>query len=156
MKKVRLTALLLAAVCVLLLFASCANKPAKTPAVADVTNTVMQGQTFPEMIPMTDRYMEDYYGADLSLVQEFSAYITSSGATADEVVVIRVKEEKDAKTALEWLTTRQSDQKASFTGYVDSEVPRIEKAAIGQKGCYVYLLICPDTAKAKADLEAQF
>ncbi len=78
------------------------------------------------------------------------AYIyESSGATAEEILVVKGSSKEDAdklKTALE---NRVSEQKEAYEDYVPEELKKLGEAVIVQKGDIVILSISDDPAKAK-------
>lgn len=168
MKTLKLTAL--AAACLLtvtLAFAGCApdkkgpaseasgpagtetSQQAEAPAVsaADCAAAIAGTVKLPEMVEGTKRAVSAYYGVEAETLKDYKAMLTSSGATADEIAVLIAADEKTAGDIAALLEQRRQDQIVSFTGYVDSEVPRLKKAKVGRIGTVCYF-ICTDDPTA--------
>ena len=83
------------------------------------------------------------------------AYIyESSGATAEEIVVLVCKDSDSAAKAKSAFEQRVSEQKENFTDYVPEEVPKLNDAVIIRE--YAILSVSGDSAKAKDIIEGAF
>ncbi|MEG0663838.1 MAG: DUF4358 domain-containing protein [Clostridia bacterium] len=166
MKKVNLKSIISVFCCFtfLIIFSSCNNSQStfKKPNCEEAANAVKQSCEFPEMVNFGEKQFLSIYKADTSIVDSFSVLVSSSGATADEIAVIKVKGEKQDEidknvNAIEKvLKDRIKDQIDGFTGYVEAEVPKLEKAVVKKYGNYVCLIIAPDYSKAINTLDSQF
>ena len=92
--------------------------------------------------------VERLYGLDPEQI-EASAFYSNSNATAEEVAVIKVKDESYASTVKKAFEDRVAEQTASFKDYNAAEVPKLEDAVIKTSGKYVVLVVSGDSAKAK-------
>ena len=81
-------------------------------------------------------------------IEEYEAYV-STGATAEEIAVIKAKDEATAESMEEKLTDRVEAQKNSFANYIPKEVEKLEEAVVYQEGVYVILSISNDDEKAE-------
>ena len=88
------------------------------------------------------------YGISEEEVEEYAAYV-STGATAEEITVIKAKDEATAKSIKEKLSERVKAQKSSFESYIPKEVEKIDNAIVYQEGVYVILSISNDSEKAE-------
>lgn len=78
------------------------------------------------------------------------AYIyESSGATAEEIVVLKCKDEKSAKAAKAIFENRVNEQIESYESYVPEEVPKLNKAVIAVVGDIAVLSVSDDAEAAK-------
>ena len=85
------------------------------------------------------------------------AYIyESSGATAEEIVVLVCKDSDSAAKAKSAFEQRVSEQKENFTDYVPEEVPKLNDAVIITSREYAILSVSGDSAKAKDIIEGAF
>ncbi|MFT3985059.1 MAG: DUF4358 domain-containing protein [Lachnospiraceae bacterium] len=76
------------------------------------------------------------------------AVFESSGATAEEIVVLECATAKDADAAKAALEARIADQKESFTDYVPQELVKLDKAVIVENGNYAILSVSDEPDKA--------
>ena len=88
------------------------------------------------------------YGISQEDIEEYEAYV-STGATAEEIAVIKAKDEATAESMEEKLTERVEAQKNSFANYIPKEVEKLEEAVVYQEGVYVILSISNDDEKAE-------
>lgn len=84
---------------------------------------------------------------------EEGVFYEGSGATAEEIVVLKCTTEDDAANAENALKVRVSEQIENFTDYVPSEVPRLNDAVIVRCGKYVVLSVSKDSEGAKAIID---
>ena len=73
----------------------------------------------------------------------------SSGATAEEIVVIKCATAADAAKVHQAFDTRITEQIENFTDYVPGEVEKLNAAVIVEKGNYAVLSVSDDAGKAK-------
>lgn len=145
----RIVVCLLAAVMLLASAAGCAGQPKGEPV--DVTQAVSELQkkvAFDD--PMT-AVEEDtalaLYGLEKGDVEEIAA-VLSTGATAEEIAVIKAADGKTAKCK-EALAQRIQKQKDGFEDYVPAEVPKLERACLMEKDNVVILCVAKDADTAK-------
>ena len=122
----------------------------------EMAQAVMATVTMPEMVSGSQRVISSYY--DFAVVtdcEDFVCYLTSSGATADEVGIFVFKSEAEAKEAVKKMEKRRDDQITSFTGYVDTEVPRLQNAKIGTVGRVAYYIVTSDPTAGVTALEGK-
>lgn len=93
-----------------------------------------------------------FIGLDGIDIEEGYIY-ESSGATAEEIVVLKCKDEGNAKKAANTLETRVNDQIASYESYVPEEVVKLNKAVVVQLGNIAALSVSDDDSKAKEILK---
>ena len=84
---------------------------------------------------------------------EDACFYESSGATAEEIVVIKCKDSDNAAKAKEILKTRVSDQIDSYTDYVPEEVTKLNDAVIITSNNIAVLSVSNDPSKAKSIIE---
>ena len=122
----------------------------------EMAQAVMATVTMPEMVAGSQRVISSYYDfAVVTECEDYACYLTSSGATADEVGIFVFKSENDAKEAVKKMEKRRDDQITSFTGYVDTEVPRLQNAKIGTVGRVAYYIVTSDPTAGVTALEGK-
>ena len=87
---------------------------------------------------------------EYSKVRAFFIYYAAEGrGNADEIVVIRVRDSKDARAAEETLSSHLSKRKALYASYDKSQVPKLDKARVFRDGSFAVLIVseAPETAE---------
>lgn len=80
---------------------------------------------------------------DLPEVEDYVVYV-GSGATAEEIAIITLKDEKDESEVKAALEKRVEEQRQSFANYVPEEVARLENSIIKSNSKYVVLCVSND------------
>ena len=80
-------------------------------------------------------------------VSESKAYM-SSGATADEICVVKCVDENAAKAVTELFQTRVNNQSKLYESYNADEVGKLDDAIIKSSGSYAVLVVCDDYDEA--------
>lgn len=148
------TVAVLMAACMLMMavFTGCGNKAsAKQPATSDIAQKLMDGITFEDELMHIegDRIAKQYDKLDLNSVEESTVYVSSSGATPEEVAVFKLKEGGDAKALEAAIDARVEQQKDGFVDYVPEEMPKLENRAMLNSGNYYVLVVAGDASKAQ-------
>lgn len=128
-----------------------------------VDNIVAGVKGLPQMTfaSMEDEYAQDTFeylcDIDYSLVEDY--YISYSNdaneSPAEEILVIRLKSEKDARDNVKCLEDRIARRKNQFMQYMPSVLPVVNKAKVSQKDCYLALFVCEDSNNAKNLFDSQ-
>lgn len=94
---------------------------------------------------------------DFGGIEIDEAYIyESSGATAEEIVVLKCKDSDSANKAKEIFKKRIDEQIESYTDYVPEEVPKLKDAVIITSKEFAVLCVSDDSGKAKSIIEDTF
>ena len=80
-------------------------------------------------------------------VTESKAFM-SSGATADEICVVKCVDENAAKAVTELFQTRVNNQSKLYESYNADEVGKLGDAIIKSSGSYAVLVVCDDYDEA--------
>lgn len=81
--------------------------------------------------------------ADIDIVE--SAIYEGSGATAEEIIVLKCSSEQETAKAKKMMEERIEEQKESFEDYVPTEIPKLESAVIKTGGVYAVLSVSGDS-----------
>lgn len=156
MRLKRILPLLLAAA-LLLVLTGC-KEEAKNPKVADVMTKVRSELEFPEMAEKTKEDLSSfgYDELDPADVEESAYIIASSGLTAEEVFIVKLKDEAKAEDVKKMMETRRDQIAATAQDYTPELMDQINKAVIETKGPYAFFAITGDNAKAKQIFDEMF
>jgi len=136
----------------------CADKAgSKTePELEDVASALLDGGIFAEKLENIDADIAQMlYTYDPELAEDVLFYM-SSGATGDELALIKAKDESSAEKIKESLTARVEYQKASFADYIPSEVSKFDHADIRMLGKTLVLCVSTDHDAAAKILDKYF
>lgn len=135
---------------VLIAFTGCGKKEIKNIDVKTVANSLLTEIKYEDQLSEVD--YDIVYDMEDSNVTESAVYI-SSGATAEEIAVIKCETKEDSEKVQTALEERVEEQKESFRDYVPKELDKLDKAVIMKIGNTIVLSISNDDVKAKEIIE---
>ena len=153
MNKRRVLCGMLAAVCCLALAACGGEKAVEVDAAALAQKLVGGLQFRDEMAQIDGAIAQQRYGVDETI--EVTMY-RGSGATAEEVTVLKAADEEGAQQALAAANKHIEDQIAMFENYIPAEVKILNTAIVQQRGNAVVLVVADDPAAAQEILDEYF
>ena len=111
-------------------------------------------------------YKDDLAPIDLETAQMFfnfgdaniteAVFYESSGATAEEIVVLKCAGEADAGMAEDSLKKRVEEQKESYTDYVPAELEKLNAAVVYRGGNCAVLSVSDEPDKAREIIDSYF
>ena len=131
---------------------------AKNPPPAELAAALMEGLEFDDQPEQVD---QDAAMTVLGLdgwqdkTEDCAAYM-GSGATPEQIVVLRAADEESAQQMAQSLEQSYLRQlKDSFADYAPAETPKIEDARLEPRGRTVALCVCPDGEAAQTILDKE-
>lgn len=121
----------------ILFITGCGNE-VKTFDPNDLANELIAEVNFDDELTKFEGDISKLY--DLPEVEDYVVYV-GSGATAEEIAIITLKDESDEESVREALEKRVEEQKQSFLNYVPEEVTRLDKSVIQSNQKYVVLCV---------------
>lgn len=105
---------------------------------------------YPQMEQFEEKQLLIKY-PDLSMneIEEFAFYLEATGGVADELTVLKVKDDAYGETVEKAMKAHSEAMITFVKSYNESQVTRIENALIMRKGSYYLYAISDDTAKVK-------
>lgn len=91
---------------------------------------------------------ETLYSVNSSDISDLAVYI-GTGATAEEIAVIKAADQAAAKRVKEALLGHIEDRRESFEDYLPKELAKLESPVLEVHGRYVFLCVCGDPAAAE-------
>lgn len=79
---------------------------------------------------------------------EAYAFYTNTGATAEEIAVIKVNDDSYLKNIENAFNKRVDDQKEACRNYLPDEMTKLDKAVIKTSGSYIIFVVSEDSEKA--------
>lgn len=146
----RFAATVMAMVCAAFVLTGCGGSKEVTADVTKLGADLAEKITYQDTLTQMDAQTAAMY-IDLSAVSvTASAIYESSGATAEEIIVLECASASDAAKAADAFKTRVADQKESFTDYVPEELTKLGNAVIATSGKYAVLSVSDDADTAKS------
>lgn len=122
-----------------------------------VADEILNGGDFKDKLEAVDVSiaLTKLYNLDADQV-DAAVFYENSNATAEEIVVIKVKSEDYVETVREAYEARISGQKDAYRDYLPDEIPKLENAVIYTNANCAVLCISNDSEKAQSLIENLF
>lgn len=119
----------------------------------EIADKLLDEVDFAEKLnPVHDRIIANLYG-----VQSGDALsgmvLTSSGATAEEIAIFKVKDAKQAKKIKEKVYKRIEDKKGDFENYIPKEMGKLNDPCVASNGDYVVMCLSDHNGDVEEVLE---
>ncbi len=137
---------------VLVLLAGCGSSDGGDASCADILSYVKDNVSdgFDVVYSYNDsKYQDNFsfmYGITWDMIADGGIIYTEKGGLADEISIVRLKDQADVKIAKDKFTDRLEERKNQFGGYKPEEVYKLDNAMIMVQGNYVALIIGEDPA----------
>ena len=92
------------------------------------------------------------YNFNNEIIQDLVSYV-STGATAEEILVIEAKDKNSIKAIEEKITERIKERKEAFASYLPNEVYKLENPVLIIKDKYIILCICNNSQNMSEYIE---
>ena len=141
----------------LLLLAGCSGKDKKPePSISEISSALLSSDVFSEPLETVDSSVGIAVFELNSDDIESAEFYMSSGATAEELAVFKLKSSDSVKALTDALGKRIKMQSDSFASYKPSEVPKLEKAEIRTSGSTVAYCVSENSEAAAKLLDKYF
>lgn len=145
MKKILRSAVLLSLAAVMLLGVSaCGGKQATADMdVKAVMADMLAKYPIQDGMELSESDMLNFYGIQAEDMEAFAADLASDGITANEIVLVKAKDEDSAKNVETKLQSRLDARRNELNGYLPDQYAIVEKSEVKRDGVYVRLIISP-------------
>lgn len=133
---------------VLLSFTGCGASASEQiePDVTAIITTINSQITFPEMVDISFDRVDDYYEIDVDAIEEVELIIAGSGASPEEILVVKFKESSDAQSFKSKMDNRLTQISTLFANYGSPEsADHIQNCKIEVKNQYAFFAICENS-----------
>lgn len=143
-----------------LLFTGCSSQggsaEAKNVEPAAAADAILNEVEFRDSLVKAEDGAAEGLGYRLDdTIADYAIYISGSGATAEEIAVLKVAEGAGTDDAKKILEKRVEDLKFRFEDYVPEEMVKLNDPVIVTGGNVAILVLADDSAAAKKAAEAQ-
>lgn len=95
----------------------------------------------------TDRMLKKYYGLNASDYESVVLYFPVSNMDAEEMLIVKLKNNSHADTVRSAMENRQKTQIGIYQGYAPQQLALCENAVIDVQGNYLLYVVHADAAK---------
>lgn len=96
-------------------------------------------------------FILNYYGIDVSTLEEYVFSMSEDAAQAETVIIIKVENTDDLEAITDCLQTLIDDKKMEMENYLPEQFAIVEKSRVQTKDNYIWLVIS-DNADAVTDI----
>ncbi len=129
---------------------------AKAPTIEEITKEIEEAIDISEMKKGDINKLKKLYDIDEDEIEDFVLYVAPTNIKADEMAIIKVKDENNIESIKEKISTRISDQGSVFESYLPEEYFLIEKHVLKSNGNYVLLVVSKDATKVEGIFDNSF
>ncbi|MBC5690204.1 DUF4358 domain-containing protein [Mediterraneibacter sp. NSJ-55] len=131
-------------IALLMVYTSGSNRP-----FAEVAKEVEQALDTANLTKMDGQALKRYYGLNSADYEGVLLYSSESAMSAEEVLVIKVKENDQVQDVSDAIDEYLAEKKNEFEGYVPEEVKLLDDAQRSVRGNYVFLAVAPKAQEYK-------
>lgn len=145
-----LTIIRIAMVVVLLafvIFLQAGNKSSNA-SLEDVTESVVGTLDLEGMQESNNRMFQKFYGLDPEDYEGVTLYSPASNMDAQELLIIKLKDNSQAEAVTEAINTRLETQMNSFEGYGIEQYAMLEDHVLDVQGNFILYIVHPDAGQA--------
>lgn len=128
---------------------ACGGNGKKAQSPSEIMTSIKKDITFPEMAEIDKASLNGYFEIKTDDIEEMAYIIAGGGATADEVLILKMKDGADINDIKTKVEARKKMQTELFESYSPNEVPKLKSSVVETKGNYIFFAITNDNAKAK-------
>ncbi|WP_098745438.1 DUF4358 domain-containing protein [Paenibacillus sp. EZ-K15] len=150
---------MLAFVVVMGVLSGCAGKDEKTSeqlSVTEIGESIGQAVSLKEMKKQDLNKLQKLYKMDTDSVDDFILYTSTSNVKADELAVIKLKDERQAESVKENIEQRIEAQKMKFKDYRPDEYFLVDHHVLKTKGPFVFFAVSKDAESMERTFDSAF
>ncbi|MDD2979324.1 MAG: DUF4358 domain-containing protein [Hespellia sp.] len=139
-----ITALMLGYVVFLLL-----GTGGSTKAFDKVEKSVENGIQVDTLTKASRQEIKRYYGLNSADYEGVMLYVSNSSTSAEETLLVEVKEEKQLQEVEQAIQARIANRKAAFDGYAQNQVDLLDNAVTYVRGRFIFFTVSKDASANK-------
>ncbi|GIO99739.1 hypothetical protein J14TS5_48250 [Paenibacillus lautus] len=150
---------MLAFVVVIGVLSGCAGKDDKTSEQLSATKigkSIEQAVSLKEMKKQDLNKLQKLYKMDTDSVDDFILYTSTSNVKADELAVIKLKDESQAESVKENIEQRIEAQKMKFKDYRPDEYFLVDHHVLKTKGPFVFFAVSTEADSMERTFDSAF
>ncbi|MCL1823206.1 MAG: DUF4358 domain-containing protein [Oscillospiraceae bacterium] len=115
-----------------------------------IAESIFESIEIPASVQKTKEELPDFIGGlDISNIHQIAYFICASGASPDELLIIKFNHADDAANAKSHVQTRLDSRKKDFQDYRPDEMVKFNGALVQINANWLFFYITEDNAKVK-------
>ena len=145
-------------VIILALLTGCSSKDttSKEPSIDEIDQNINDDVDISNMVESDSDKLEKLYDIDIDKVENFKLYTAKTNIEANELLILKVKNEEDIGDIKEDINDRIESQTNSFKDYLPDEYFLIEKHVLKSNGNYIIFIISEEAEKIESLFDKSF
>lgn len=140
-KKIFVVALVIALSSTLLSSCSSSKEGGKQPSIQNIVEEINNKVDISTMKEGDNDKLQKLYDIDDDKLEDFVLYTAPTNIEADEILILKVKDEKDLNNIKDKISKRVEEQSDSFKDYLPDEYYLIEKHILKEHDKYIIFVI---------------
>lgn len=120
-------------------------------SVSELYEEIEQAVSLKSPQCMDDEFILNYYGIDVSQLEEYVFSMSEDAAQAETIIILKVKNTEDLATFTDCLQTIVEEKKNEMENYIPEQFAIVEKSEVRTKDNYLWLIIS-DSADEITDI----
>lgn len=125
----------------------------KSKTLSEIYDEIVEEVELPNMVVLNENYIANYFGIDMSLVEDYSFANAEEVIYADTIIVMKAKDVASLEIFKEALQTMIDHKKQELENYLPEQFKLVEKSQIKTSGSYLYLVISENAEAIEAIIE---
>lgn len=113
----------------------------ETKSIDEVYQEITGQVSLESPVCMDEDFISNYYGIDVSTLEEYVFSMSEDAAQAETVVIMKVKDLNDVEEISSILETIVDEKKNEMENYLPEQFEIVEKSEVKTKDQYVWLVI---------------
>ncbi|WP_149846966.1 DUF4358 domain-containing protein [Paenibacillus sp. 37] len=132
------------------------DKISEQQSATEIGKSIEQAVSLKEMKKQDLNKLQKLYNIDADSVDDFILYTSTSNVKADELAVIKLKDESQSESVKENMEQRIETQKMKFKDYRPDEYYLLEHHVLKTKGKYVFLAVSKEADSMERAFDSLF
>ena len=117
------------------------SNPVETKSVSDIYAEIETSVTLYSPFCWDDDYISNYYGIDVSTLDEYVFSISEDATSAEAVIIMKAKDASDIAALSDCLQVVVDEKKNEMENYLPEQFEIVKKSSVQTKDNYVWLVI---------------
>lgn len=137
-------------------FQGCAFIQTKNPTVSEITKNIKKVSDLSKMEEGNKTKLRKLYGINAKNLEDFVVYAPKTNMEANEILILKVKNQDDVDELQESIEKRIEKQSDSFKNYSPDQYDLLENHTLKVKGKYIMLVVSKDVDKINKSINDSF
>lgn len=138
------------------IFGGCTFIQTKAPKVSEIIDSIKNTTDLSLMEQGNKNKLRKLYGISTKEIEEFALYIPKTNMEANEILILKVKNQDDIDEIKENIEKRIEKQSDSFRSYAPTQYELLENNILDVKGKYIIYIVSKDVDKISKCVDNDF